>query len=37
MNDKKLKIDIFDCYTSASLAKKVYFKNYYMRGVKQKI
>ena len=29
IKDEKLKIDIFDCYTSASLAKKVFFKKYY--------
>ena len=27
----KIEIDIVDCYTSASLAKKLFFKNYYMK------
>jgi hypothetical protein len=31
INDKKLNIDIVDCFTSASLAKKVFLKNYYMK------
>ena len=31
INSAKIEIDIVDCYTSASLSKKLFFKNYYMK------
>lgn len=29
INDPKIDLDICDCYTSATLAKKLFFKKYY--------